>query len=271
VLVVLAVAAPALAVSGLVSNGANNAGPGDPLHLAIGVTHAGAPVSADVYLILVIPGGTPVFFTVGPGGIGISPTPAPFLSSVTLPDGLNTGLIPFLDHQLTGAEPTGLYQTVLVFTVPGTTTPINVTAQPFLVVTAPIGPLLGTYTGSWTNQTFGSTGPATITVTDTAAGVITISSLLGGNVFGQGPTSFTVPVSIHPGGGTVNTMTSFGPLTSTASANGTFSGLLTFNPGGPIATMTFNGSVANGLVQLTYTIAFRAGGSADGILTATHQ
>ena len=260
--------APAWAVTGLVSNGGNNLGPTDQWNLAIGVTHTGATEVVDVYLIIVVPGGTPVFLTVGPGGVSVSPTPAPLATGVTLTNGVNTGLLPLLSYALTGAEPTGLYQVILAFTTTGTTSVVQATTQPFFVMHVPVSQVLGTYTGSWTNQTFGSTGSAGIQILDTAAGVITVSAQLGGNVFGAGPTSFTLPVNLQAGN-TVSAATAFGPLTATVSQNLGIQGGIAFNPGGPISAMTFTGSLASGVIHVNYTVSFNSGLTAIGILDAT--
>jgi hypothetical protein len=268
VLIVLAATAPAGAVTGLVSNGGNNLGPGDDWNLGIGVTHSGPAVVVDIYLVLVAPGGTPIFFTIGPGGLSLSPTPVPLATGVPLTDGVNTGLIPLLSLPLTDAVPAGLYQTVLAFTTSGTTNVVDTRVQPFFVVHAPVGAALGTYTGSWMNLTFATTGPAVFQVLDTAAGIITFSIELGGSVFGIGPTSFTLPVNLQAGN-TVNASTAFGTMTATAGQDlGSFQGVLTFTPGGPISAMTFTGTLANGAIHVDYTISFTGGGTATGVVNA---
>lgn len=44
--------------------------------------------------------------------------------------------------------------------------------------------LAGTWTGSWRNETFGSTGPASFAVTPVGSSAFTFQASLGGNVFG---------------------------------------------------------------------------------------
>lgn len=78
--------------------------------------------------------------------------------------------------------------------------------------------LTGTWSGSWRNETFGSTGPASIVFTVAGATAFMFTATIGGNVFGCPPPA--------PVGGTVtqgtgpNTWSSTGFNVSVATASG---------------------------------------------------
>ena len=85
------------------------------------------------------------------------------------------------------------------------------TTDPFALVAK----FEGTYSGTWRNTTFGSTGPASIEIhLDRTAGTIGFTLTLGGNVFGEpAPAPETISATITPGQPVSFTSKTFGLTT----------------------------------------------------------
>lgn len=129
--------------------------------------------------------------------------------------------------------------------------------------------LAGTYTGEWTNTTFGSVGTLQAEVTvDAEAATATISLDVGGNAFGS-PDPALVITEID--------LTQSGPISGTNDLLGEFtvsldtSGHLTFVavavPGVGGKEMTIEADLADGMFTGSYTIT----GLAEGTFTATRS
>lgn len=132
----------------------------------------------------------------------------------------------------------------------------------------------GTYTGSWTNTTFGSTGDAGMTMTVSEAGDVTMEWDLGGGVFGVGDPdgeNQTLNVADMVGGRTVTTAL-FGDMGVTVSAdfvtitldaeNVPTSGIQAFRA---TATWSDDGTIAG-----IYVVEFDGGGApAEGTFEMT--
>ena len=130
----------------------------------------------------------------------------------------------------------------------------------------------GVYTGTWNNTTFGTTGPVKLeNHLDRAAGTMTTTMTLGGNVFGSPappPETFTYKVSAAASTFTTKSAT-FGDVT------------VTFNPpafkidGANITSPNVSAFSAQGTIadprtiSLDYTATLRAGGTATGKATLT--
>ena len=138
------------------------------------------------------------------------------------------------------------------------------TTDPFAFVSA----YEGTYTGSWRNVTFGSTGPAEITITlDRAAGTISFAMTLGGNVFGQPtPAPETLTAKLTPGQPLSFTSKTFGPTTVSADVSGA-SPTITFEsldvPSDRVKTFTATATIPDpSNITLFYGVTFRDGTAA---------
>jgi hypothetical protein len=129
----------------------------------------------------------------------------------------------------------------------------------------------GTWTGSWNNATFGSTGPArAVITTDTATRRITFSLDLDGQVFGLGnPPAETFAGTYDTTRYTVTgPSATFGTLTLNVAVG---DGAITGSATPPRGSMTLTGSTSETRMTINYTI--RNPGSADiiGTFTLTKQ
>ena len=162
-----------------------------------------------------------------------------------------------------------------ITTATTTTQPATTTTQPPATTTT-IDPvelaaiaLAGTWSGSWNNTTFGSTGPVDLTITADGTS-IRITSDLGGSVFGLGdpdPESYTLDLATLAGSiGEPVTVSSevFGTLTMTATSPTTIELEALSVPAVGIATFRASATVQPGVISGTYDIEFEGGGSAAG-------
>lgn len=278
-------AMPSGAATLSLDNGGNNFGPGSVLNLSAGIANSGNAIPADAYLIIKLPNDTLLFFqpsgSITPGSIVVpsvgTSDPASWkklFANVLLPGTINTGLISLFRYPLSGIEPAGTYTSIFALTTPGTLNVIDIKSVPFFVGPFPVASALGTYTGNWTNQTFGSTGPVSFQVADTSPGVVTMTITLGGNVFGgPPPPPITMTGSVNAqgvitlSGGSAN----FGTVNGTLGIDGQFTGTITNIPGGFVTSVTFNGTVSGGVFNVGYTVNFSSGQPATGTMVATRQ
>ncbi len=147
----------------------------------------------------------------------------------------------------------------------------GVIADPTLVAT---GEAAGTYLGSWFNQTFFSSGPATGTVTvDTATGATSVTVDLGGNVLGgSDPPAEVYSFTVGPGGGSFETTSPvFGTTTTTIDARGRFSSDAPNVPAAGIDRFTSSGVFAADQILAGYTVFFTGGGTAEGMIRLVKQ
>jgi hypothetical protein len=266
------------AASVLLDNGGANFGTGDVWRLSAGVENSGSAVAVDAYLGLVLPDGqTIVFFQLTPGGLATSigtvdtATWKPLFANITLPHALNTGLVNLLDIPISNSVPAGIYTSAIVLTSAGTLNVIDWKAKSFLVgrFTQPVASYLGTYNGTWNNTTFGSNGPAHITVADTAPGSLTATLTLEGNVLGlPAPAPFTHAITLSPSGAiTFDGSSPLGMVTGTANADGTANVTIS-QVGHGIDTVVLTGAIVPGNIDLVYTVYFTLGGTASGTFKA---
>ena len=135
-------------------------------------------------------------------------------------------------------------------------------------------PWAGTYKGTWTNQTTGSTGPVTASVTlDEAKKEATITIDLDGPYLGLAdppPATFTAKyddVSARVEGNNVL----FGEFKVTVEADGKFVGTFKKIAGGTIPEMTYMGQLGDNRLDSDYTVKFADGKTATAILRTTKQ
>jgi len=146
------------------------------------------------------------------------------------------------------------------------------TANPLALAAAALN---GHSTGTWHNDTFGSSGSlATDVLIDPAAQTVAVKVTLGGNVFGAAappPQSFTGKIApAASGGGFTITGTSafFGPYTITMTPDGKFTLNCPSVPGGHVSTLTVTGTITDPKnVTLNYVVKLSGGSSASGTAT----
>jgi hypothetical protein len=123
----------------------------------------------------------------------------------------------------------------------------------------------GTYKGTWVNETYGSSGPASIKLTlDRTAGAMDLTLTLGGNVFGQAaPSPEQLVAKLTPGVGMSFTSKTFGQTTVKAdlSSAGTVITITSPNvPSAAVRTFTAKATVTNTkTINLAYEVTFRNG------------
>ena len=136
-----------------------------------------------------------------------------------------------------------------------------------------------TFSGSWNNTTFSSTGTASLTITgDSYNQTYSGTSIVNGNVFGGAAPPAEMYANIFtPSGGTYTTHSSFyGDVTITALPNGTITGAAENVPSASVSRATFTGTVSPPgpnaqTITANATIFFRAGGSARCVTTLNRQ
>lgn len=139
------------------------------------------------------------------------------------------------------------------------------TAKPATSTPAPLF-TDATFTGTWTNTTFGSTGNATFDVkVNASAATLAITITLTGNVFGApapAPESFTIPISATGATYTGKSKT-FGDVTATLK-----DGTITFKgenvPGGRVKTIDGTGTYATTAITMNYSVGLTDGSNAKG-------
>lgn len=126
--------------------------------------------------------------------------------------------------------------------------------------------IAGTYTGEWTNTTFGSTGTINATFSvDASTAIASLTMDLGGNVFGSpDPDPLAAEFDLHGEGPYAGTNELFGDYTIEYS-DGHFSFTAPSVPGVGNLEMTIEGDFVDGTFSGTYTIV----GLAEGTFEAT--
>ena len=133
-------------------------------------------------------------------------------------------------------------------------------------------PLTGTYSGTWHNTTFNTSGTSMMVVTaDTAAHTMTIVVTLGGNVFGgNAPPPQTLTGPYTASGLNINqTSQVFGNLSVTIDSSGNVNGQGTNVPGGRVSSVSFSGQFLPKSMNVGYKANLVGGGSATGTMVAT--
>ena len=137
----------------------------------------------------------------------------------------------------------------------------------------------GSYSGTWTNQTYGSSGSITVVIKlDHSAGTITSTLTLGGNVFGA-PAPAPETVTFKPIGALTPDIAghsaTFGDVTvhfAPTATGATISFKAANVPSPRVATLTVGGTVTATTMSMTYTVGFRDGtADAHGVAAITKQ
>ncbi|HEY3130239.1 MAG TPA: hypothetical protein VGL91_12340 [Acidobacteriota bacterium] len=131
----------------------------------------------------------------------------------------------------------------------------------------------GSYTGKWTNTTFGSTGDATVNIgVIQSTQTVLFRLTLGGNVFGAPNAPPTMLFGTYTSSGFTASGDSplFGPVTMSITADGTWTFTANNVPGGTIATFKLTGTAYPDRMTGNYAVTFKAGGGANGTLTLNH-
>jgi hypothetical protein len=133
----------------------------------------------------------------------------------------------------------------------------------------------GTYTGTWTNTTFGSTGTIKLEISvDRSTRTMKVTTTLTGNVLGAPPPppqTLTIPLgTAQPGQPVTVTSPVFGTLTIAVNADGTLVGDAPDVPGA--AVNSFHAELKESATGLagTYSVALASGTTARGTLTLQH-
>jgi len=135
----------------------------------------------------------------------------------------------------------------------------------------------GTWSGQWTNQTFATQGPITMTIdatpTGTQSGTADLQIDLGGNVFGQlSPNPINIQLAWDENGATGSVPgTQIGDISLSIGADGGIQVDVTNVPASAIESVSVNGTSDANSISLNYTINFTAGGPATGVINLTKQ
>lgn len=167
----------------------------------------------------------------------------------------------------TSGPPTGAPATAAPGTQPPAATPAPTeaaaTTDPFALASQ----FEGTYSGTWTNTTFGSQGPASIELAlDRAAGAMDLLLTLGGNIFGQPtPAPETLQAQIVPGQGLSFDSATFGDTTVSVDLSGTAPVITVSSPDVPSARIkgfTATATITDpDHIDFAYEVTFRDGGA----------
>jgi hypothetical protein len=126
----------------------------------------------------------------------------------------------------------------------------------------------GNWSGTWRNTAFASTGTITMVVSaDTVAQTVTVVLDVNGNVFGGAdPPSETLNGTYSPttGGSFSGRSAVFGNVTMTVSPSGQISGSATQVPPSFVSRLDFTGTATTSQINISYTVTFTAGGTANG-------
>jgi hypothetical protein len=132
----------------------------------------------------------------------------------------------------------------------------------------------GSYTGTWTNKTFGSTGGAFLSDgVITSTNTVLIQLTLTGNAFGAPNPPATLLAGTYTSSGLSLSGTSalFGPVTMTVGADGSWKLTANSVPGGVASTFQVNGTAGPEGFSGNYTVGLVGGGTAIGTISMTHS
>lgn len=138
-------------------------------------------------------------------------------------------------------------------------------------------PFAGNYAGNWHNNTFGTTGPATLTIAaDPQTKTGTVGWNLDGNVLGGGdPPAESFNATWNDNGLTFSgSSVSFGDISINLNKDGEVTGHGENLPNQNIQSIDFQGSGNPNQFTINYTVHFSVqggGGDANGTLTVTRQ
>ncbi len=155
-------------------------------------------------------------------------------------------------------------------TLTATVTLAGETTENLTMTRATNAAFVGNWTGGWVNNTFGTSGSATMSYNvDTVAETFQITMDLNGQVFGLiDPPAQTFNSTYSPTGPTnIAIPTPFGTLNSTFTQAGQITGSITGVSVGGITRMDFTGTATPAAITVNYTVTFNTGATAAGVLT----
>jgi hypothetical protein len=135
-------------------------------------------------------------------------------------------------------------------------------------------PFAGTWTGSWTNTTFGSTGAIEANIAFDPDGTGTFTFDAGGFIFGAfDPPEVTFSASFDASGVTIDLPGDaiFGDVTVTINPDGTFTMVGDLVPTDGIARVEATGTFTETTIEGTYTVFFDGSGVAEGTFSMTRS
>jgi len=219
-----------------------------------------------VYKTISVGTATSTTFT-GPNGSSFVVTNAvPVTISIGVPTTVNGHTVVVVHHQVVhiASSPNGTYTWFARCSSSGSTSPPASFTQ-----------LNGSYLGSWTNTTFGSSGSYAMTIhvagTGAVGSAVTVQVALGGRVFGGNPP----PASTFTGTVTSQGMTFsgnssfFGQLTWRVTNQGVLTALGTNVPGGRVSSFSAVGTLTPAGMQLSYHVTLVGASAANGMMQAT--
>lgn len=125
------------------------------------------------------------------------------------------------------------------------------------------------YSGTWTNTTFGSTGGASLGLSvDMSAKLVVINISLTGNVFGSGsstPTTLTGTYSLTGFTATGNSSL-FGSVTLTLTSDGSWTFTANSVPSSSVSKFSVTGTARPDKITGSYTVTLSGGGTAIGTI-----
>lgn len=129
--------------------------------------------------------------------------------------------------------------------------------------------IIGTYEGTWTNQSTGASGPAVITITaDEVSQTATLTLDFGGNYLGlNDPPPATITTKYDDSGAHLtgdNIL--FGTMDVKIDTEGNIIGTFENLAGGMIPAMTYTGKIGDGRLDADYTVTLSDGTTTTAIL-----
>lgn len=125
------------------------------------------------------------------------------------------------------------------------------------------------YSGTWTNTTFNSSGTASLALSvDLTAKLAVINFSLTGNVFGGSAPAPTTLMGTYSLSGFTATGNSpvFGPITMTITAEGNWTFTASSVPSATVSRFSVTGTARPDRITGDYTVTFSAGGTATGTI-----
>lgn len=132
----------------------------------------------------------------------------------------------------------------------------------------------GTYVGTWTNESSGTSGPVTISIdADSDAGTASLTIDFGGNYLGLGdPPPTTLTGTVSDAGAVVRGADPlFGDYDVTIAPDGAIVGVMKNLGGGAIPELTYTGTVTEDRLDADYVVTFADGTQATSILRMTKE
>lgn len=200
----------------------------------------------------------------GLGALGVPPGAGLVivLARATSGQGILTGVGAAVDATTT--DPSGFQMSYV---------PSNTTGPPVGTSGDLASQIAGSWGGGWLNNTFSSSGTATLAITtNTTAHTFSATLHLTGNVFGGSAPpdqTFSGSYSTSTGVSYSGHSSLFGDITFTVTPAGVINGVATNVPSANVSKVTFSGTASAHAITIDYTVNLKAGGTASGVVTLT--